>query len=70
LEEALGDYTAGIRIREELVKEAVAAAQDKNGKKPNILFIMGDDIGWMQPGCSNRQALPRYPNIRIIFSTD
>jgi hypothetical protein len=19
------------------------------GKKPNILFIMGDDIGWMQP---------------------
>ena len=23
-------------------------AQDK---KPNILFIMGDDIGWMQPSC-------------------
>ena len=23
-----------------------AFAQDK---KPNILFIMGDDIGWMQP---------------------
>src|SRR5689334_5003869 len=20
-------------------------------KKPNILFIMGDDIGWMQPSC-------------------
>jgi hypothetical protein len=20
------------------------------GQKPNILFIMGDDIGWMQPG--------------------
>jgi hypothetical protein len=19
------------------------------GQKPNILFIMGDDIGWMQP---------------------
>ena len=25
---------------------APAAAQ---GAKPNILFIMGDDIGWMQP---------------------
>ena len=25
-----------------------------NGKKPNILFIMGDDIGWMQPGCYHR----------------
>src|SRR5260370_7383019 len=26
-------------------------AQDK---KPNILFIMGDDIGWMQPRCYHR----------------
>ena len=26
-------------------------AQDK---KPNILFIMGDDIGWMQPSCYHR----------------
>jgi hypothetical protein len=24
-----------------------AFAQDQ--KKPNIIFIMGDDIGWMQP---------------------
>jgi hypothetical protein len=36
------------------VKEAVAAAQEKTGGKPNILFIMGDDIGWMQPGCYHR----------------
>ena len=28
-----------------------AAAQ---GKKPNILFIMGDDIGWMQPSIYHR----------------
>jgi arylsulfatase len=27
---------------------APSQAQDK---KPNILFIMGDDIGWMQPRC-------------------
>jgi arylsulfatase len=30
---------------------APAHAQDK---KPNILFIMGDDIGWMQPSCYHR----------------
>ena len=29
---------------------SVAAAD----KKPNILFIMGDDIGWMQPSCYHR----------------
>ena len=28
-----------------------AAAQEK---KPNILFIMGDDIGWMQPSSTKR----------------
>ena len=26
-----------------------AAAQQQQQPKPNILFIMGDDIGWMQP---------------------
>ena len=30
---------------------APALAQDK---KPNILFIMGDDIGWMQPSIYHR----------------
>ena len=32
---------------------AVAPAQAQD-KKPNILFIMGDDIGWMQPSCYHR----------------
>ena len=27
-----------------------AQAQAVGAKKPNILFIMGDDIGWMQVG--------------------
>jgi len=31
-----------------------AQAQAPNGKKPNILFIMGDDIGWMQVGAYHR----------------
>ncbi len=34
-----------------LVPLVTAQAQDK---KPNILFIMGDDIGWMQPSIYHR----------------
>src|SRR6187399_2968719 len=36
-------------------------AQDK---KPNVLFIMGDDIGWMQPSCYHRGLMVgETPNI-------
>jgi hypothetical protein len=28
---------------------AMTAANAQQQQKPNILFIMGDDIGWMQP---------------------
>ena len=31
-------------------KAVTAATQTASDEKPNILFIMGDDIGWMQPG--------------------
>src|SRR5262245_3830389 len=32
--------------------------------KPNILFIMGDDIGWMQPSCYHRGLMVgETPNI-------
>ncbi|MGO9114715.1 MAG: arylsulfatase [Thermoguttaceae bacterium] len=34
--------------------QADATAPAAGGKKPNILFIMGDDIGWMQPKCYHR----------------
>jgi arylsulfatase A-like enzyme len=34
--------------------KAATTAQPASGKKPNILFIMGDDIGWMQPSCYHR----------------
>jgi arylsulfatase A-like enzyme len=41
-----------------------AQAQAPNGKKPNILFIMGDDIGWMQVGAYHRGiGLGETPNI-------
>src|SRR5256886_8608844 len=45
---------------------APAQAQDK---KPNILFIMGDDIGWMQPSCYHRGLMVgETPNIDRIAS--
>ena len=41
-----------------------ASAQDT---KPNILFIMGDDIGWMQPSIYHRGlAVGETPNIDRI----
>src|SRR5262249_689069 len=35
-----------------------ALAQDQ---KPNILFIMGDDIGWMQPSIYHRRLMVGEP---------
>ena len=37
---------APVVAQEKMATPAPAATQEK---KPNILFIMGDDIGWMQP---------------------
>jgi arylsulfatase A-like enzyme len=38
-----------------------------SGSKPNILFIMGDDIGWMQPRCYHRGLMVgETPNIDRI----
>jgi arylsulfatase len=50
--------------------DTTAAAQKEpadSGKKPNILFIMGDDIGWMQPSCYHRGLMVgETPNIDRI----
>lgn len=36
-------------------------------KKPNILFIMGDDVGWFNPSCFNRGMMGyKTPNIDRI----
>jgi hypothetical protein len=36
-------------------KEPLGGGQPtKDGKKPNILVIMGDDIGWNNPSCYHR----------------
>ena len=47
--------------------KAAAAADKEGGEKPNILFIMADDIGWMQPGCYHRGLMVgETPNIDRI----
>src|SRR6516162_573331 len=50
--------------------QLLAKADEKEGKnsdKPNILFIMGDDIGWMQPSCYHRGLMVgETPNIDRI----
>ncbi len=39
----------------------------KEGKKPNILVIMGDDIGWNNPSCYHRGDMGYWtPNIDRI----
>jgi arylsulfatase len=44
-----------------------AAPVHAQAKKPNILFIMGDDIGWMQPSCYHRGLMVgETPNIDRI----
>jgi arylsulfatase len=51
------------------VKATVAAAQEKNGKKPNILVIMGDDIGWFQIGAYHRGVMSgKTPNLDKLAS--
>jgi arylsulfatase len=45
------------------VKARVARAQ-KNGKKPNIVFIMGDDVGWFNIGAYHRGIMSgKTPNL-------
>jgi arylsulfatase A-like enzyme len=46
---------------------SVSALAQAPAKKPNILFIMGDDIGWMQPSIYHRGLMVgETPNIDRI----
>src|SRR5213592_1527083 len=45
----------------------VAAPTQAQDKKPNIMFIMGDDIGWMQPSIYHQGLMVgETPNIDRI----
>src|SRR5262249_2898001 len=42
---------------------------DKNGKKPNIVFIMGDDVGWFNIGAYHRGIMSgKTPNLDKLAS--
>jgi len=57
LARVFGDIVAGLLVA--IVPGIVRPAQ-----KSNILFIMGDDIGWMQPGIYHEGlAAGETPNI-------
>ncbi len=46
---------------------ATPAIAQAPAKKPNILFIMGDDIGWMQPSIYHQGLMVgETPNIDRI----
>ena len=46
---------------------SLTALGQSSGQKPNILFIMGDDIGWMQPSIYHRGLMVgETPNIDRI----
>ena len=56
---------AGMAVALFVTMPVSAIAQDQ--AKPNILFIMGDDIGWMQPGIYHRGLMVgETPNIDRI----
>src|SRR6058998_2865251 len=60
------DYSFAVVTAFAALMCAVAPAQAQD-KKPNILFIMGDDIGWMQPSCYHRGLMVgETPNIDRI----
>src|SRR6476646_3005464 len=46
---------------------AFAPITNASDKKPNILFIIGDDIGWMQPGIYHQGLMVgETPNVDRI----
>ena len=52
-----------------MASTSTASAQTKppSGKKPNILMIWGDDVGWNNPSCYNRGMMGyKTPNIDRI----
>ncbi len=57
---------AGLARTAQAQQQAPAPAA-RPGQKPNILFIMGDDIGWMQPSIYHRGLMVgETPNIDRI----
>jgi arylsulfatase len=48
-----------------------AQAQAPSGQRPNIIFIMGDDIGWFNVGAYHRGIMAgRTPNLDRYLKCD
>src|SRR5215467_7652637 len=63
-QEVLDRLTRVVRCRDSGERTGSRAEQQQ---KPNILFIMGDDIGWMQPSIYHRGLMVgETPNIDRI----
>ena len=57
----------GVTTMASIPASAQQQQQQPQGQKPNILFIMGDDIGWMQPSIYHRGLMVgETPNIDRI----
>src|SRR5262249_18281371 len=59
------------RPQELLLAQATpkASSSSGNGKKPNILFIMGDDVGWFNVGAYHRGIMSgKTPNLDKLAS--
>ena len=51
------------------VQKAVAQAQQSSSGKPNILVIMGDDVGWFNIGAYHRGIMSgKTPNLDKLAS--
>ena len=61
------DCSIGILAAATVLWGAQSPAQAQETQKPNILFIMGDDIGWMQPSIYHQGLMVgETPNIDRI----
>jgi hypothetical protein len=59
--------TVAVALFIAIVVLATSLASVAQEKKPNIVFIMGDDIGWMQPHIYHRGLMVgETPNIDRI----
>src|SRR5271166_1411753 len=67
-EQAVGGFgNSGVVLQTAQAQAQTAPAAQAPGQRPNIVFVMGDDIGWMQPSIYHRGLMVgETPNIDRI----